>query len=334
MSPTVYLYPATRQPGGVAVYGTATDPDAFQPVQVVITIGGVSVATLTADTNGHFSGTVPARDGTTVCAKALNQNDGVDKTVCQSFTVRLNPFGYLDEVSPGPPGLHVRGWAIDPDTANPIPVWVYVDGVYTAGTTASADRPDVGAAYPGYGNAHGYDLTVPASPGQHSVCTYGVNVGAGTSNSTLGCKTVTQGGPPAAPDVFIFPSQTSPLMTVAVSGSADVTLYTIEKSLGDQSGPWVLADHELGPGMVSWNDTHVVQGTNYCYRASADNAYGRSAPTVRCRARRGNTRSPTFVSTPRSLARAPARFSHVARRRSPPASAARPTSSSSARTAS
>jgi hypothetical protein len=104
-----------------------------------------------------------------------------------------NPFGFLDEVSPGPSGLHIRGWAIDPDTTNPIAVHVYMDGAFVTGTTASANRPDVGAAYPGYGSAHGYDLTVPGAPGQHTICTYGINVGMGTVNTQLGCKTVTQG---------------------------------------------------------------------------------------------------------------------------------------------
>src|SRR5262245_25855707 len=51
LSPTVSLNSVARQPAGVVVSGTATDPDGLAPVQVVITIAGVSVGTLTAATN-------------------------------------------------------------------------------------------------------------------------------------------------------------------------------------------------------------------------------------------------------------------------------------------
>ena len=36
--------------------------------------------------------------------------------------------------------------------------------------TADLSRPDVGAAYPRFGSAHGYDVTVPASPTASRVC--------------------------------------------------------------------------------------------------------------------------------------------------------------------
>jgi len=89
----------------------------------------------------------------------------------------------------------VAGWAIDPDTAASIPVHMYVDGVGYA-LTAAGSRPDVGNAYTGYGPLHGYTATKPASPGNHTVCLYGINTGVG-ANSTLGCRTVTvPGGSP------------------------------------------------------------------------------------------------------------------------------------------
>ena len=98
-----------------------------------------------------------------------------------------SPIGYLDVATGVPGGVSVAGWAIDPDTTAPIAVHVYVDSAGVA-LTADGSRPDVGAAFPGYGSAHGYSSAVAASPGSHRVCAYGINVGPG-GNSLLGCRT-------------------------------------------------------------------------------------------------------------------------------------------------
>jgi hypothetical protein len=66
---------------------------------------------------------------------------------------------------------------------------VYVDSVGVA-FTANRDRPDIGAAYPGYGSAHGFSETVPASAGSHRVCVYAINTSAG-GHSLLRCQTLT-----------------------------------------------------------------------------------------------------------------------------------------------
>jgi hypothetical protein len=83
----------------------------------------------------------------------------------------------------------VAGWAIDPDTSESVPVHVYVGDAGTA-ITADAIRPDVDAAFPGYGAAHGFGATITAAPGATQVCAYGINTGAG-GNSLLGCRAVT-----------------------------------------------------------------------------------------------------------------------------------------------
>ncbi len=67
---------------------------------------------------------------------------------------------------------------------------MYVDGAGRMVGTAGTNRPDVGAAFNGWGNAHGYDLTVTGvAPGSHQVCTYGLSV-LGGANATLGCRSV------------------------------------------------------------------------------------------------------------------------------------------------
>ncbi len=101
-----------------------------------------------------------------------------------------NPFGSFDSATRAPGSITVSGWAIDPDTTSPIGVHVYLDGNWDGQTITGVSRPDVAAAYPGWGNNTGYSVTVPAAPGNHQVCIYAINVGNGTSNPLLGCRTV------------------------------------------------------------------------------------------------------------------------------------------------
>ena len=107
------------------------------------------------------------------------------------------PFGWLDVATGGPGNIRVAGWAIDPETAAPIGVHVYVDGAYAGAVTAAGSRPDVGAVHRPYGPAHGFDLTVGARPGTRNVCVYAINAGDGTVNPQLGCATVTVALPAA-----------------------------------------------------------------------------------------------------------------------------------------
>ncbi len=109
-----------------------------------------------------------------------------------------DPIGALDGVTARPDGsARVTGWAIDPDTSDPIDVHLYVDGVGAASVRAATDRPDVAAAVPGYGANHGYDTVIGVGVGTHEVCAYAINVGPfGTTNPLIGCRSVTVSGEP------------------------------------------------------------------------------------------------------------------------------------------
>ena len=113
------------------------------------------------------------------------------------------PFGHYDTISSPTPGqVRVRGWSADPDAkTTPTAVHVYVGGKSgTAGAeghaiTANVNRPDVGKAYPGYGDRHGFDATFTTKKtGNVEVCVYAINIGGG-SNPSLGCKVVRVGNP-------------------------------------------------------------------------------------------------------------------------------------------
>jgi hypothetical protein len=84
----------------------------------------------------------------------------------------------------------VSGWALDPDQPTVSgAVHVYVDGGGTA-LVADVSRPDVAAAFPGAGAAHGFTLSVTVPPGGHSVCVYAIDVDSPGRNTPLGCRAV------------------------------------------------------------------------------------------------------------------------------------------------
>ena len=191
----------------VTVKGWALDPDTVSPIAVHIYVGPTGTA-FTSDkyradiarayplygASHGFSATVTGPAGTSdVCAYAIDTNGGANTLLgCKSVTLteqsNAAPIGSFDAVVASSGAVRVEGWAIDPDTIGPIAVHVYVDGVGRA-TTAGLSRPDVATVFPAFGPLHGFIVTVPASPGTHTVCAYGINSGVG-DNALLGCRQV------------------------------------------------------------------------------------------------------------------------------------------------
>ncbi|QNE35089.1 hypothetical protein [Leifsonia shinshuensis] len=202
---------ATAGGAGINVAGWAIDPDTVAPIPVHIYVDGAGTP-YTADKtrtdlprvypdyggDHGFSETVPAGSGShNVCAYAINNGAGGNTFLgCKTVVVPVTtvdrgrpPVGNLELVQASAGKVRAAGWALDPDTADSISVHIYID---SAGTpiTANLSRTDIAAAYPGYGPLHGYDATVPASAGRHTVCAYGINTGPG-GHTLLGCGTVT-----------------------------------------------------------------------------------------------------------------------------------------------
>jgi hypothetical protein len=185
----------TFGPRTVTVQGWAIDPLSVSPVSVTVKVNGATVTTTLANgVNRGFSATVTVTSivneiclvATVTSGSAANSSLG-----CRSVTVpNGNPFGSLDVVSAVPGGARIAGWTIDPDTAAAIPIHVYVNGQWGGAFTADALRGDVGRAFPGYGDNHGFGATIALAPGIRQVCVYAINVGAGTGNPAVGCRSV------------------------------------------------------------------------------------------------------------------------------------------------
>jgi hypothetical protein len=133
----------------------------------------------------------------TVCAYGVSTSGGPSSLLgCQELTspaqVNFSPIGAVDPLEFFPDGRAVvRGWALDPDDINTaLQIHTYLDGRGVSiqqNGHAVENRPDVTAAT-GDG-PRAFEVILPAQPaGRHTVCSYGINIGAG-SNALLGCRT-------------------------------------------------------------------------------------------------------------------------------------------------
>jgi Protein of unknown function (DUF2690) len=113
-----------------------------------------------------------------------------------SVTQGSNPIGTVDSAVRIPGGVRVTGWSLDPDVAAPVAVHIYGGNGEAnprnpaVATTANTARPDVGAAYPGYGNSHGFSVffATGTSSAQQTFCAYGINAdGTRGGNARLAC---------------------------------------------------------------------------------------------------------------------------------------------------
>jgi hypothetical protein len=218
----------STQPGTVRVQGWDIDPNApTQAIDFHVYVGGpagsanTEAFALTAngyrpdvgtaypgvgDSHGYDSTIVTSKRGTqSVYVYGINSpGTPGDNVLLGSGTVTIanpDPFGSLDSVASGKPGtVRVGGWDVDPNApTQPIDVHVYVGGPAGSadaewfGFKAKGHRADVGKAFPGVGDNHGYDQTLTTSKrGAQSVYVYAINApGTPGGNILLGSGTVT-----------------------------------------------------------------------------------------------------------------------------------------------
>lgn len=195
-----------RVAGGLRVTGWAIDPDVSDPVVIRTALDGVVIATSLANGDrpdvarthpgygsAHgYSQFVPATSGTThtVCTYADNAGAGSGwvRLGCGSLYVNGTPVGHFDAASrTGPSTVAIRGWAFDPDIIGSSAVQVFVNGQNPTSVIADTYRPDVGRAWPGFGDYHGFADTIQAATGAR-ICLTAVDVDG--PSTQLGCVTL------------------------------------------------------------------------------------------------------------------------------------------------
>jgi hypothetical protein len=287
--PTAGLETAAQQGSKVAITGWAVDPDTTAPIKVWTLVDGkrisrVSASGATGSHPGHmFSAALTVAAGKhSVCVAAINTGFGTANSArsCRTVTVNLDPYGTYESVGrvKGGSDIVASGWAIDPETTNPIKVQVSVDGTVTT-ATANVNRPDVAATHPGAGATHGFNVRIPeaSTDGEHNVCVSAVNTGGGAKPTvSLGCKVViaVHPNPPAPPTaVTAIGGYGGAQITWAAStsdGGAPWTGYTVRTL---PSGPSVT----VAPGVLSATVLGLKPSTGYSFSVVANNVAGSSA---------------------------------------------------------
>jgi len=195
----------TTTPTSVTVAGWALDRDTTSPISVHAYLDGHLITGIAADIprtdigrifglgdNHGYNATLTTTQGThTLCLYLINFPLGANpQLACRNITTGRAPIGALDKVTPTATGITVAGWALDPDTTNPISVHAYLDGHLIAGIAADIPRADIGRIF-GLGNNHGYSATLTTTTGPHTLCLYLINFPLG-ANPQLACRNITR----------------------------------------------------------------------------------------------------------------------------------------------
>lgn len=294
-SPIGVLEAAGGVEGGVSLSGWALDPDTAKSIDVHVYVDSVGTA-LKADAQrgdvaavypaygaAHgFGATIPAAPGKhTLCAYAINAGFGGNVQLgCRTVDVPAPvdrgqvPIGVLEDVRVLATTVIVSGWALDLDTKLPIQVRIDAAGKSTT-VTASGTRNDVGAAYPGYGSAHGFGASLVLPAGRQEICAYAINTGTG-GDTALGCRTVTVKLPDfSRPPIGVLEAVTVQGNTAVVSGWAldlDTSDALSVHIYVGSNGVARMADKERGDVGVAY----PLQGANHGFTESVTVPTGRS----------------------------------------------------------
>jgi hypothetical protein len=190
-------------------------------------------------------------------------------------------------------GVAVGGWAFDPDTGA-ASVQVRVDGGAPVTLATTASRPDVAAAYPGRGDAHGFTALVPAGAGAHQLCITALNEGATGTSRSFGCRTVTvlAGAPLGNVDSVTRGAGTARITGWAidpdVTGPVQVHVYVNGGWAGATTADALRSD--VGAVYPGYGDRHGIDVTvgvpagpaDVCVYA-IDVVSGRPNPLISCR---------------------------------------------------
>ena len=209
--PTGSIDTIVQQPGGFAVFGWGLDPDTASPITMQVNVDGryggqVQANGSRSDIAARYPGfgdkhgfnlIVKTSPGPhRICLWGINTGGGQNKELqCIDVTQGGAPMGQVEVLNQEAPGsITAYGYALDPDTVDPINIQFNLDGNYLTTVKADGKRTGLGIL-DAYGSNHGFStkLTVPA--GKHTICLWGINVASG-QNRELSCNVVEIGGSP------------------------------------------------------------------------------------------------------------------------------------------
>jgi hypothetical protein len=198
---------AAQTPAGITIAGWTIDPDTTAPIDVDIYVDGArtrvhadaqrsDLASLGYGTAHGFAFNAPASRGAhSVCVWMVN--DGARSPSislgCRSIGILsvTVPFGSFDALTRVPGGVQAAGWAIDPNTTDPVALDAWLNNAALTRTSTGTPRADVAAVYPGYGPTPGFGgTTIPAAAGSNTVCVWAWDVPMPGVNIQLGCRTI------------------------------------------------------------------------------------------------------------------------------------------------
>ncbi|HEY3736604.1 MAG TPA: fibronectin type III domain-containing protein [Jatrophihabitans sp.] len=194
-SPIGAITSLAQAPGGFTVTGWASDPDTTAALSTAVVMDGKTLETAVANQDGPKTGysitrtyQVPA--GThSICLYGVNVGQGASRNVaCRSITLNYNPTVQITSLAQAigaAGGIVVNGWAVDPDTTDPVTVSYSLDGAAAGSGTANAASGDH--------SGHAFSASLPTTvEGVHTVCVAATNLSFGTPGpGTPVCQNIT-----------------------------------------------------------------------------------------------------------------------------------------------
>ncbi len=179
-----------------------------------------------------------------------------------------NPFGNLDAAGAQDGQIRVSGWSFDPDAVNGV-VEIRVSetgpsgATQTTGGLANLPRDDVASFYSIVGR-YGFDIVLSApTVGAHIVCVSAVNIGRGTGDKPLGCRTIfilgpfsgCDGDPNNPTSSGVAAARTSSAVSIFVRGGDDAVWMTTPDSGGGYRS--IGGSIMFGPAATSWGGSRL-----------------------------------------------------------------------------
>ncbi len=183
--------------------------------------------------------------------------------VLQVQGLGTTPLGSLEVAKAAPNSrAQLTGWAFDPkQPGTEIKVRVYLDGNVVSEFPTGVARPDINTQYGIVGN-HGFDVSVPSLPGNHTVEVRAVNTTAGAGDPSIGTKTVAVGIPVGHVDS----------VTATGTGKVTVTGWAFDPDIANSPGQ-IFVNRVPASGSSSWTRVASNLPTNVL-RADINSTYG------------------------------------------------------------